>query len=380
MTASPTRAPGARNGGALLVVLPCLLLLELMVAGALAITTVQTADDGTRIRRLTARLAAESTVRLALHRVHTLDADTLRPGTSITTPGFTAESTAIRSTATIHALEGGRLVTIGTSTIDGRPASRTAALVHVLTADTLWSLFRAGVHADGDVDVADAATITSSASTSTELPAECPARAERAAERATAAIVPAILLPADRTVTLAPLARVSGSPPVQQEVDTRRTRTAALSIALALGALADHSMPGAIVTPRPSVLASRCVTLDPVNWGDPAGITACAEHRPLIHVDGDLHISGGIGQGFLVIDGNVRIDGHARFDGAILATGNATIGDAVITGSIRSLGTDTTRIAGSITRDICTLWRALSAPAPRQAFRRTDSRLWLPMD
>jgi hypothetical protein len=370
-------AQSIRSGGALLVVLPCLLLIELMVVGALAIASVQTADAGVRARQLEARVGAESAVRYALHGFGELEADTLGPGRIGRVPVPRTSGATDSAIATILALGDGRFLASGTTIIAGRPAGRAAALIHAIPRDSLWTLFRATLRADGDIDIRDGASVTASPTAAATADAMCSSRARQDAERANAAIVPAIAVAVGRRLLIEPLAVVAGSPATTFVSPDDHERRNMRDVALALRTLGDHVAPGSTFRPRPSALDGHCVHLDPANWGDPSGITACAGYRPLIAIDGDAHIDGGAGQGMLVVHGNLRIDGGARFDGAIVAAGDVTIGDATITGSIRSSGSVETLADARVTHAICPLWLAFASPAARRAFR-TSARFWLP--
>lgn len=369
--------PKNRSGGALLVVLPCLLLIELMVVGALALASVQTADAGVRARQLEARVGAESAVRYALHSFAELEADTLSRGRAGQFPVPRASDAADPAIATILALGDGRFLATGTTLIADRPAGRAAAVIHAISRDSLWTLFRATLRADGDIDVRDGASVTASATAPAEADAMCSSRARQDAERANAAIVPAIALAAGRRLLIEPLAVVAGSPATSFVAQDDHERRNMRDVALALRTLGDHITPGSTFRPRPSTLDGHCVNLDPANWGDPSGITACAGYRPLIAIDGDAHFEGGAGQGILVVHGNLRIDGGARFEGAIVVAGDVSIGDATIVGSIRSSGSVEILADSRVTHAICPLWFAFASPATRRAYR-TSARFWLP--
>jgi len=105
-------------------------------------------------------------------------------------------------------------------------------------------------------------------------------------------------------------------------------------------------------TPGPVVLNGICQTGVPWNWGDP-GETAgpCAGHMVSLAADGDLVLEGGIGQGLvivrgdlvladtqffgvLVVEGSVTISGGGRIEGVVHATDGVTVGvNAAVLGS-----------------------------------------------
>ncbi|MGH7665230.1 MAG: hypothetical protein ACRENI_13220 [Gemmatimonadaceae bacterium] len=77
--------------------------------------------------------------------------------------------------------------------------------------------------------------------------------------------------------------------------------------------------------------SGACDLGDNRNWGDPVrNVLApgrCESYYPIIHVDGTgtVQLSGGIGQGILLIEGNVAIAGNFEFTGLIIARGTAQI-------------------------------------------------------
>ena len=71
--------------------------------------------------------------------------------------------------------------------------------------------------------------------------------------------------------------------------------------------------PGTYVT-RPASDGTACIASDPENWGDPAATSPCADHFPLVHVRGDAVLGpGSVGQGVLLVDGDVTFEAGARF-------------------------------------------------------------------
>lgn len=60
------------------------------------------------------------------------------------------------------------------------------------------------------------------------------------------------------------------------------------------------------------------------NWGDPTHTypdTECRSYYPIIHVKGDLKLTGGAGQGILLIDGNLDASGGVNFYGPVIIKG-----------------------------------------------------------
>jgi hypothetical protein len=105
-------------------------------------------------------------------------------------------------------------------------------------------------------------------------------------------------------------------------------------------------------TPGPVVLNGNCQTGIPWNWGDPRGTAGpCSGHMVSLASDGDLVLEGGVGQGLvivrgdlvltdtqffgvLIVEGSVTISGGGRIEGVVRATDGVTIGaNAAVLGS-----------------------------------------------
>jgi hypothetical protein len=82
-------------------------------------------------------------------------------------------------------------------------------------------------------------------------------------------------------------------------------------------------------TPAPVESGGACTTQEPWNWGDPdRGYRPCGGHIPAIGSQGDLVVHGGVGQGLLVVDGDLEFRSDARFYGMIVATGTLRLLEA----------------------------------------------------
>jgi Tfp pilus assembly protein PilX len=75
----------------------------------------------------------------------------------------------------------------------------------------------------------------------------------------------------------------------------------------------------------PAGTATTC-TIGNMNWGEPlrgAGtIAGCYNLFPIIHITGDAHITGGYGQGILLIDGDLDVQGGFEFYGPVIVRGH----------------------------------------------------------
>ncbi|HEY9516454.1 MAG TPA: hypothetical protein VIQ74_12305 [Gemmatimonadaceae bacterium] len=64
------------------------------------------------------------------------------------------------------------------------------------------------------------------------------------------------------------------------------------------------------------------------NWGDPEHLdtkTSCRPYFPIIHIKGDVHLSGGAGQGILLVDGNLTASGGVMFTGPVIVRGTLSV-------------------------------------------------------
>lgn len=74
----------------------------------------------------------------------------------------------------------------------------------------------------------------------------------------------------------------------------------------------------------PVVASGKCQTGLINNWGDanrntPAG--RCENYFPVIHALGNLHVTGGLGQGILLVDGDLQLSGSFWFIGVVIVRG-----------------------------------------------------------
>lgn len=78
-----------------------------------------------------------------------------------------------------------------------------------------------------------------------------------------------------------------------------------------------------------SVSGSVCNTSDPSNWGDPLhetlSLAPCQSYFPIIYAQGDLKITGGEGQGILLVNGDLSVQGGAEFYGPVIVKGSLKI-------------------------------------------------------
>lgn len=82
---------------------------------------------------------------------------------------------------------------------------------------------------------------------------------------------------------------------------------------------ADMSVTGAMPTTDAN---GACETSNPDNWGDPENPSnPCGSWFPITHFAGDATINGDVGQGILLVDGNLKMQGNVVFYGIIIVQG-----------------------------------------------------------
>jgi hypothetical protein len=74
-----------------------------------------------------------------------------------------------------------------------------------------------------------------------------------------------------------------------------------------------------------SVSGGSCNTSDPDNWGDPIhntpALAPCRSYFPIIYAKGDLKLTGGEGQGILLVEGDLSVQGGMEFYGPVIVKG-----------------------------------------------------------
>src|SRR5690606_244813 len=74
-----------------------------------------------------------------------------------------------------------------------------------------------------------------------------------------------------------------------------------------LVARANKSVSGTLNGLAPAVSSGQCVTSTITNWGDPLFGGPCKNYFPIVYAPGDLKITGGYGQGILLINGDLEV-------------------------------------------------------------------------
>lgn len=102
--------------------------------------------------------------------------------------------------------------------------------------------------------------------------------------------------------------------------------TAGLDAFDRLGDRATLILQGGVYTTGPATVGTSCDLQSPTNWGDPGGTSApCSGYLPVIKVSGDLTITGGAGQGILLVNGDLHVTSRFTFHGIVIVKGAVDI-------------------------------------------------------
>jgi hypothetical protein len=182
---------------------------------------------------------------------------------------------------------------------------------------------------------------------------------------------------------------IAGNPPFTTSAaagDTNTYFNYGNSTYTSLAAAANITLPaGNYSGMAPAVTGTSC-TAGNMNWGDPvrhSPAAACESYFPIIHVTGDLKVTGGTGQGILLVDGDLTKAGSFSFTGLVIARGtikstgnsNSIIG-AELAAAIDEGDAVTLAGSTSIQYSSCAVLQALSAPSYVALARR---RAWVNM-
>jgi hypothetical protein len=189
---------------------------------------------------------------------------------------------------------------------------------------------------------------------------------------ASAAVPPIRSAGAPVAVDAGPAAVVTVDPSVTAATFTGFGRATFDQLAL----MADHQISGLQPPLGPSAVAGQCAHDVASNWGEPdvgpGSVPECAGFLPLVYAPGNLALSGGRGQGILLVRGDLDLSGGVVLDGVVVVLGRLTtsgaggqvIGTLLVAGS-----TGTTRLGPGTTvaYSACVVGRALAANGVRAA-------------
>ena len=131
--------------------------------------------------------------------------------------------------------------------------------------------------------------------------------------------------------------------------------------------------------------ACRAGQAFPTNWGNPENPgAACSDWFPVIHITGNVNIqSGGVGQGLLLVDGDLDLRGNFLFYGIIIVQGSLATqgqGNRVLGGVMASNADfDSQAITGGsvVTNSTCAVRRAILNNSGLTRVRPLASRSWV---
>jgi hypothetical protein len=140
-------------------------------------------------------------------------------------------------------------------------------------------------------------------------------------------------------------------------------------------------LPGGRYATSPATVGTSCDLQSPTNWGDPGSAAApCGGYLPVVTVDGDLTLGGGIGQGILLVNGDLRVTGPFTFHGIMIVKGAV---DITAPTDVRGIlaAAELRSGAGSVTQlkvhySKCIITMDLASAAPLSPL---TSRAWIPL-
>ena len=226
--------------------------------------------------------------------------------------------------------------TVGSRRDAAGTALATRSAGSLLRLVTPQLLVRGGLSAIGHITVTGNATVSG---TDTTPPAwkvspavECPPESDKAG------------VAYNGTLNQTGSSSITGSPPSQLDPTLNAdnllggTNFAALKALRTLTLTSDHlSGLAAATTGTPPV----CNTAVESNWGAPIDKNSpCFNYFPIIYHYGDLSLSGArLGQGILLVEGNLNVQGQISFFGPVIATGAV---------NVRGTGSDDVKFYGGI--------------------------------
>ncbi len=148
-----------------------------------------------------------------------------------------------------------------------------------------------------------------------------------------------------------------------------------------LAARATITLPGGTYKTNPNFGGpTGCDKTDLLNWGDGLNPTsACGNYFPIIHVTGDIMLTGDQGQGVLLVDGTLSINGSYQFFGIAIIQGDITTAgggntDAHFWGGVmaKNANLSTQNVSGHATLNYssCSILAALQATSQISMMRQ----------
>ena len=176
---------------------------------------------------------------------------------------------------------------------------------------------------------------------------------------------------------------IAGDPPVQGDTtinDSTLTTFGEFNFD-ELKQYATKILAGTTLKLEPVVSGGSCSTGVATNWGDPLTATSpCHNYFPIVWIEGSANINGVMGQGVLIVNGNLDVQGGFEFFGPVLVRGtiNTQGTGGHFNGGViaANVNLDQSVVLGDavINYSSCALTRALTASATAVTMRE---RSWV---
>ncbi len=117
---------------------------------------------------------------------------------------------------------------------------------------------------------------------------------------------------------------IAGDPPIEQDASVNDSTFSVFGDIDwgELAAYADTLPPGTYSGIDPVFDGSgNCNTSVQTNWGDPTNVSVCSDYFRLMYVPGDLKVTGNVGQGMLLVQGDLTVSGGFEFYGVVIVRG-----------------------------------------------------------
>ncbi|HSW31865.1 MAG TPA: hypothetical protein VLH75_20445 [Longimicrobiales bacterium] len=149
-------------------------------------------------------------------------------------------------------------------------------------------------------------------------------------------------------------------------------------------ALAEKVYSGAPVSLAPVVTGGVCDTSVKDNWGAPTNTASpCFNYFPIIYFSGDVQLSSGVGQGIMLVQGDLKVTGGFEFYGPVYVQGTlTTMGSGGhfwggVTAANAELDDNTVLGNAVITYSSCAVTRALLNNSALTKIRPIAMRSWV---
>jgi len=327
------------RGAALAFVLLLMLAVISLGHGVLASALGELAASRARVRQLEASAAAQAAVARALGQAAGAWLDSIAPGREVV-----ADSLVVgpgHGLGALRRLDPEAWLVVGTGRSGGRATVRTARLAWSLDPVTRVTSLRGALSVTPGAPV----TIAGAVEASDPIGAAPPLTAEECAPWTT-----------DLAVHYATAPLVPVDAPEWATGPSLGLLTLARLLTRADGTISGTG------TPQPTERLGACVSDDPWGWGDPEGYGPCRSHLPMRASEGDLSVVGGVGQGILVVGGELTLTAGARFYGLLIVGGPLRIeAGASLTGFALAGGGALVSAGSSVAASACWAVRSLAA-------------------